>query len=373
MKKLFVCLLTGFILQGAVQDVIADGAIIKVQNDLVLIDTDQGVGKIGDVLPVYRLTASGWENVGDVEIVKFAQGRAAGRIVRQRRGMAVALNDIVKLEHVEKPTPSTPVRPRTPVEPRSPSLSIGIGLPYNQIGGDFDGVRVARQSGKIAGNAPFFVPDFSGYAGILGWIEFGFTENLRPLGSMRVSYTYSQHRGSWKGPENVFFREYRPNQEQESLDGIKTHYHKLSINALFDLYRANGFRLMPALGIHWEIMRLKNVAIHYIDPGSPYADPHPFAAVVMGPEQIYDYRGNSPNQWLYNYVMGVDIGFDVAYQISYELGFDVGLRYNLLSNVLPVDGRVYAEDGSVTDRLKTNTLSIFAGFSYTLDLYRLMK
>jgi hypothetical protein len=378
MRKLFVCLTMGSLLLGAAENVFADGAVIRVQGKLVLIDTDKGVGGIGDVQPVYRLTAGGWQKIGEVQIVKFAKGKAAGRIVQQKGGSPIAVNDIVKVEAPASPaTPGTQAAvSTTPVAiPGSHSLALGIALPYNQIGGDFDGTRIARESGSILTEAPYYVPKLTKNVGVMGWVALGFPENVRPLSALRIGYLYSQHKGTWQDPEEIFRRRYLDVQDEGSVEGITVHYHKISVNAMFDLYKTNRFKLMPTLGVDWEIMRLKNVTIDYIvtDPYSA-EEMSPLATAVLGPEKTQNtYYGSSPNRWLYNYVMGVDIGLDAAYYFSYELALDVGLRYNIYSNILPLDGKVYSEDGSTAESLKTNAFSVFFGFSYALDLYRLMK
>ncbi len=374
MRKLFVCLLMGSLLLGTVQSVFADGAIIKVQRNLVLIDTDKGVGAIGDLQPVYRLTAGGWEKIGEVQIVKFARGKAAGRIVRQKSGSPIAVSDIVKVE-----APTTTLKPAAESQPKvtlagTPALALGVAMPYNQITGDFDGTRIVRKSGEIVSEAPLYIPKFTKNVGVMGWVTLGFKENVKPLSSLRISYMYSQHKGTWQNPEGIFQRRYLDDRGQGEVEGITLHYHKISVDAMFDLYKTSRFRLMPAIGLTWEIMRMNNATIDYIDDGSSYSDPSPFGSAVIGSGQPREsYYGKSPNQWLFNYVMGAQIGLDMAYYFSYELAFDAGLRYSIYSNVLPVDGVVYSDDGSMTKSLKTNSFSIFFGFAYGLDLYRLLK
>lgn len=98
----------------------------------------------------------------------------------------------------------------------------------------------------------------------------------------------------------------------------------------------------------------------------------PFGSAVFGPEPVR-YFGVSPNKWLYNYVFGVEIGLDLKYAFNDYLALDVGTRLTVYNDVLPVKGKVYKRDGTVSESLTTSSLNVFVGLSYSLDLVRLMR
>lgn len=371
MKKLFTFILMGLLLIGQTTTVRADGAVTKVQRNLVLLDTDRGVGNIGDVVPVFRLTSEGWQRVGEVKIVKFGRGRSAARIVRQQSGNPITINDVVKTQAPEQSL-KTPVQSgmTSPVS-STPKLSIGIGLPYTQIGGDFDGLRIARASDLVASEAPFFVPDVSSNFGVAGWAQFGFGERMQPFSGIRAGYMFSMHQGTWKDTVGLFRRNYLTDAERSGVEGMKLQYHKIFLNAMFEIYKTNRFKIIPAIGLNWEILRFKNVVIDAVETDH-YAERSPFVSDVFG-EDTDRYFGISPNKWLYNYVFGVEIGLDFSYSFSYELALDLGLRYTVYNDVLPVKGAVYRREGNAAQSLSTNSFNVFLGLCYSLDLVRLMR
>lgn len=78
------------------QNAFCDGKIVKVIPGYVLIDTDQNVGKVGDVVRVYRATGDGQRNIGSVRIARFKSGRAAAKIVKQAAGFTIKAGDFLE-------------------------------------------------------------------------------------------------------------------------------------------------------------------------------------------------------------------------------------------------------------------------------------
>lgn len=78
--------------------------IIKVIPKFVLINTDQNIGKIGDVLNVYRETMSGLIQIGKVRVVKFSEGNTGAKIIRIEPGLSISVGDFVQNEKVFKST-----------------------------------------------------------------------------------------------------------------------------------------------------------------------------------------------------------------------------------------------------------------------------
>jgi hypothetical protein len=76
--------------------------IIRVIPKFVLIDTDQNMGEIGDMLTVYRETASGPIQIGKVKIVRFSKGNTGAKIVRIEPGLSISIGDFVQNEKVLK-------------------------------------------------------------------------------------------------------------------------------------------------------------------------------------------------------------------------------------------------------------------------------
>lgn len=78
--------------------------IIKVIPKFVLIDTDQNIGKIGDVLTVYRETVSGPIQIGKVRVLKFSEGNTGAKIIRIEPGLSISVGDFVQNEKVFEST-----------------------------------------------------------------------------------------------------------------------------------------------------------------------------------------------------------------------------------------------------------------------------
>jgi len=55
--------------------------VIKIKNNFVLIDTDQNIGQIGDIVPLYRNESGTEKKVGRVEIVEFKNKMCACNVV----------------------------------------------------------------------------------------------------------------------------------------------------------------------------------------------------------------------------------------------------------------------------------------------------
>ena len=66
--------------------------IVKIIKQYALIDTDQGIGDIGDRVSVYRHTSGSSEYVGRVVLLKFKDGKAACKIIEGQ----VRIGDVVK-------------------------------------------------------------------------------------------------------------------------------------------------------------------------------------------------------------------------------------------------------------------------------------
>ena len=79
--------------------------IIRRVNAYILIDTDAGIGKIGDDVRIRRASSEGAVTVGTARLVKFQDGKAAARIIEEARSYVIGIGDFVesaKIEEVSK-------------------------------------------------------------------------------------------------------------------------------------------------------------------------------------------------------------------------------------------------------------------------------
>jgi len=88
-KRLIVLLLLS-------QSVFAQ-TIIRVSPRYVLIDTDIGIGNIGDEVIIYRLINGENIPVGCVKIVKMQNGRTAAKIVEESKGYKIKKMDFIQV------------------------------------------------------------------------------------------------------------------------------------------------------------------------------------------------------------------------------------------------------------------------------------
>lgn len=88
--------------------------IIRVAKDLVLIDTDQGIGRVGDERAVYRLVDSKVREIGTLQLLRFQNGRAAARIIHLDRKFNIKIGDLL--------TPPVQTLWTPPPEPHDPVL-----------------------------------------------------------------------------------------------------------------------------------------------------------------------------------------------------------------------------------------------------------
>jgi hypothetical protein len=362
MRRHFISVILVVCVLFAVQTGFADGRIIKFAGRYVLIDTDVGIGKVGDKLNAYRLTAEdGLVEIGQLRLVKLANGKAAARIVKTKQGANLQIDDIVKPPELMSGGDVETTR----------SISAGVALPYTSLGGDFNGTKIARESDMPSNAAPFYVPDAESRLGIKGWLQFGVGDNSIHLEGLRGSYQYSRHEGTWADPQGLFQRRYLEDDGFGSVENIHMQYHKATFSALFNLYHNERIQILPGIGISWEVIQLQNALIDRVEH-SEYGEDNPQVISISGGE-IESYSGSSPNRWLWTSVMGIDIGCDALYFINQTLALDVGLQYNVYSNLIGKSGQVIQEDGSIGSSLSMNAFNVSVGLAYYLNLDMLIR
>jgi len=69
--------------------------IVKVIPGYVLIDTDTGIGRLNEVIKVYRLKDDGLITVGRVRILRFQDGKTGAQIVSEESGHKISVGDFV--------------------------------------------------------------------------------------------------------------------------------------------------------------------------------------------------------------------------------------------------------------------------------------
>ena len=85
MKKIILILIL-------IPSLISAQQIVKIIKQYALIDTDQGIGEIGDRVSVYRHTSGSSEYAGRVVLLKFKDGKAACKIIEGQ----VRIGDVIK-------------------------------------------------------------------------------------------------------------------------------------------------------------------------------------------------------------------------------------------------------------------------------------
>ena len=360
MRVRFISFILIFCLLLSIQGGFADGRIIRFAGRYCLIDTDVGIGKIGDKAKVYRLTAqNGLVEVGEIRLVKFANGKAAGRILKTRRGANLEVEDIVK------PPPLT-----SNVE-TTRCISAGIAVPYASLSGDFDGTKIARESDSPMYDAPFYVPEIKSHMGIKGWIQTGIGDNSARLEGLRLSYQYSWHDGSWTNPQGKFKRGYLGDEGLQEISNIRMQYHKATFSGLFNLYHNERIQILPSIGLSWEIVQLQNALIDRVE-FYEYGEENPQVITITDNGEYEPYYSSSPHRWLSTSVLGVDLGCDALYFFRPNLALDLGLQYNVYSNLIGGSGQVIQADGSVQNSLGMHAFNISIGLAYFLDMDKLI-
>lgn len=360
MRNRFISLMGILCILFAIQSGFADGRIIRLAGKYVLIDTDVGIGKIGDKVHVYRLTAEdGLVEVGQLKLVKFSNGKAAARILKIKQGINLEVEDIVR--HPE---------PINAIE-TTRTVSAGIAVPYTSLGGDFNGTKIARESDLPSSSAPFYVPDAESHAGIKAWLQTGVGENTARLEGLRLSFQYSKHDGSWADPEDYFKRRYFDGSDAGGVEGIRLQYYKTTFSALFNLYHNERLQILPGVGLTWEIIQLQNALIDYINYDDYGEDNAQVISAAGGEDQSY--YGSSTYRWLSTSLLGIEIGCDALYFINPNLAVDLGLQYNVYSNLIGKSGQVIQQDGSIGSSLNMNAFNVSAGLAYYLNLDMLFR
>lgn len=133
------------------QLVFGHGKVIKRVSNYVLIDTDQGIGAIGDVHDVFRDLFNETQRTGSVEIVRFKNGQAAAKIRNETMGLQIEVGDYIRIYQDETDimndlfgeTGST-VKQST-----KKSLRRRIGLSYDMIYGPLPGVTMIPDKGRV--------------------------------------------------------------------------------------------------------------------------------------------------------------------------------------------------------------------------------
>jgi len=102
MKKQFIIISFLFVSLFSAGNVYCDGKVIKVASLYFLIDTDSGIGKIGDKIFLKRSVGSEIVNVCTARLVKFQDGKAAAKVIFYSPGMTVRIGDFVITSNKEQ-------------------------------------------------------------------------------------------------------------------------------------------------------------------------------------------------------------------------------------------------------------------------------
>jgi len=70
--------------------------VIKRTTNYVLIDTDIGIGNLNEVIMLQRSTERGVIDIGKVKLVRFKNGKAAAKIIKEFEQYRVEIGDFVK-------------------------------------------------------------------------------------------------------------------------------------------------------------------------------------------------------------------------------------------------------------------------------------
>lgn len=70
--------------------------VINILREYVVIDTDVGIGQIGKTVQIQRRTHQGVVEVGTVRLLKFHEGKAAAKIVKEIKPFRIKIGDFVK-------------------------------------------------------------------------------------------------------------------------------------------------------------------------------------------------------------------------------------------------------------------------------------
>lgn len=82
--------------------------ITKVVDKYVLIDKDAGVGKLNEKVKVYRIVGNDVISVGQVQILKFQNGKAAAKILKLNRGFQIQKGDFISMNKSKPPLAAQP-------------------------------------------------------------------------------------------------------------------------------------------------------------------------------------------------------------------------------------------------------------------------
>ena len=97
--------------------------IIKIQRPIVLIDTDQNIGKIGDVLLVQRILADFILDIGKIKILKFDNSQTAAQIMSEVQGYSISIGDVVRTSKISNGKESI-----SPQKKHLPTYNFLIGI-----------------------------------------------------------------------------------------------------------------------------------------------------------------------------------------------------------------------------------------------------
>ena len=136
--------------------------ILKIVNHYVLVNLDESSGvRAGDELAIYRSSSSGqiiW--IGKVVIVRFGNGKCAGKILNEVRGNHVQVGDFVRLPS-EVSEVQTPMKTHTPSdEMGSPGIEKGdVELGFMGLYTTMVGTDISMETGFIRINAGYQLTD----------------------------------------------------------------------------------------------------------------------------------------------------------------------------------------------------------------------
>jgi hypothetical protein len=71
---------------------------MRVITGYVLIDTDQGIGKINDILQIYRMDYNTEIYIGQIRLRKFQNGKTGAKIIYTEPGYKMQVGDFVKIK-----------------------------------------------------------------------------------------------------------------------------------------------------------------------------------------------------------------------------------------------------------------------------------
>ena len=207
MKRLICICCCAMVLMFSVQPAFGAGRIIKRVSNYVLIDTDQGVGGVGNVLMVYRDLFNETQRTGSVRIVRFKSGQTAAKIIEETVGLNIEVGDYVKVSEDEEDVIGSLFGESASTSGQTTRRTSVLKTyqSYDIIYGPLPGVTIIPQKGRvIAGAQAAFLSARSGYDA--NGNSYNFNEGVEnvvdPVGTMNtlnIDFLYSFRKNACLG------------------------------------------------------------------------------------------------------------------------------------------------------------------------------